>query len=578
MNKLKQNIRNRSLSYQLTKVITACTVVVLMMSLHLPSFALNDVNVNSVDDIHDGTVPFVTKKLQNYDIDGLQELLVEEITNDKDGYINLSQPFKIFPDEAKINLTLDRIDIETVLRIIAKEGGKNMIVDESVQGFINADLKNVSLNEALKTILISEELEARVEGNTIFIASRPVMAKKGLNRKYIKTFKLNNANAVDVAKILEVSVFNKGYKVNEDASIANMAPIPTEGAKGAEAAAPVGTSTGQSTLNNKLVLKGKVEELESSSGFGNADLLASEIKIQYKKSTSKNIEISGNDGGTIVVPDTRTNSVLVSGLKEDIELAKNAISFLDKQLSQVEIKVSLIELSKTDSDDLGFSYERAGGRLGSGFNSVAQTVANGLDSAVGNQTVLGFSSRGNLTDATNLRINALIQNNKAKLLANPTIMALDGSESLIKITEQVVSKYDVTITQTAVTREVELADVGIVLNILPKIGSDGNVTMRVRPSITTPLPERIIDTVTGAFVTPISTREVIIEDLRVKSGETLAIAGLLKDKEVERVGKVPVLGSIPLFGKLFTSKEVDKTKTELMILITPRIIDKSVSI
>ncbi len=101
--------------------------------------------------------------------------------------------------------------------------------------------------------------------------------------------------------------------------------------------------------------------------------------------------------------------------------------------------------------------------------------------------------------------------------------------------------------------------------------------MRIRPSITSALPEVLI----GEFqnggaaikVTPISTREVILQDVRVKSGETLAIAGLTKEQDITKEGKVPVLGDLPLLGKFFRNTEVDHEKNELIILITPVVID-----
>jgi type IV pilus assembly protein PilQ len=151
-------------------------------------------------------------------------------------------------------------------------------------------------------------------------------------------------------------------------------------------------------------------------------------------------------------------------------------------------------------------------------------------------------------------------------------VALDGSESLIKITEQVVSKMDIYVTANTSSYSVTMSDVGIVLNILPKIGNDGYVTMKIRPSITSSLPQVAVGT-SGGFVTPISTREVIIQDSRIKSGETLAIGGLLKDNETETIGKVPVLGSLPVIGTFFQSKSHENTKTELVILITPKILD-----
>ena len=217
----------------------------------------------------------------------------------------MDSQFHAFSDKAKIDLTLNDMDVPTVLRIIAKEGGKNIVLDESVKGIINAELKNISLNEAMQTILVSQELEARVDNDTIFVASRPAMAKKGLNRKYIKAFKLNNANAVNIAQILEASIFNKGYQVNDKAaapsggktgfafdSIANPA-IPNYYPTNQQSQAPYQpqagsqlqnmTTTGQSNLIDAKTIRGKVEELEPESGFGDSSVLAARSKFNITK-------------------------------------------------------------------------------------------------------------------------------------------------------------------------------------------------------------------------------------------------------------------------------------------------------
>lgn len=115
--------------------------------------------------------------------------------------INLESDIAFFPKNLTIDITLRDVDIASILRIIAREGHKNIIVDRSVTGNISAELNKISLNEAMQVILTSEELEARLSNGTIFVASRPVMAKKGLNRRCIKTFKLNNSNPVEVAGI-----------------------------------------------------------------------------------------------------------------------------------------------------------------------------------------------------------------------------------------------------------------------------------------------------------------------------------------------------------------------------------------
>lgn len=519
-----------------------------------------------------------SRQFKQYELNEFKNYLEANVEKD---IINLNGNFEFFPDDAKINLTLDNIDVASVLKIIADEGGKNIVIDESVKGYINADLRNISLNEAFKLILISEELESRIEDGTVLVASRSTMAKRGLSRKFVKTFKLNNANAVEVAQILEASVFNKGYSVKEDEAGSTAAPAPTpapsnSGQQATQTSTPAGSSTGESTLANAKTIRGKVEKLSKGDGFGDADILASTVKLQYKSAETGDIKISNNDGGAIVVPDTRTNSILVSGLKRDILLAQQAIKHLDKPLNQVAIEVSLIEITKEDMKNLGLSQDGYRSKGTFGFNSISNNALHGLGAAA-NQAFMVFDSTKNFNEDFYIRLNSLFQEEKAKLLANPTVVALDGSESLVKITDEVVSKMDIMVTQNSVTYNVETAEVGIVLNILPKIGDDGFVTMRVRPSITTPLPEKAVGA-SGGYITPISTREVIIQDTRVKSGGTLAIAGLLKDNEIKTEGKVPLLGSLPLLGHLFRSTDYRNVKTELVILITPKVMDNELSI
>ena len=502
--------------------------------------------------------------------------------------LKLKTEFNAFPAKSIVDVTLRDIDVASTLRILAKEGGKNIVLDKSVQGVVNAELKNVSLNEAMQIILNSEELEARVEGNTIFVASRPAMAKKGLNRKYIKAFKLNNSNAVDVAKIIEASIFNKGYAVNDTpaqgaqtaAASQPSTPVATQPVSQAQGTASANagmqqavnttsqeTSTGQSTLIASKTVRGKIEILTPGDTFNDSSKPASAIKLQAVTSSIGDVTVNNNDGGPIAIPDTRTNTVLIAGLQEDINLAQDAIAYLDKALPQVSIEVSLIELKKDDSDNFGLALEGQSNKFSSGFNSPVSDPT-----TFANISEIGVSTVQTLSNAITARLKMLISNQKAKLLANPTILALDNSESLIKITDRIVSSLQVTVSQTSVTYTPILEDVGIVLNILPKVGSNGYVTMRIRPSITSPL-EKVTIGNQGDFVTLVSTREVLLQDVRVKAGETLAIGGLIKESELEKLGKVPYIGDLPIFGKLFKNKDFSREKNELVILITPKIIE-----
>lgn len=515
---------------------------------------------------------------KNAAIDVIKDLR-SKTNNSSSKMLSLATRFDVFPEAATIDLTLRDVEIASILRIIAKEGGKNIVIDESVQGTISAELKKISLNEAMQSILTSEELEARIEGNTIFVASRPTMAKKGLNRKFIKAFRLNNSNAVEIAKILEASIFNKGYKVNDTSGSAPAGGTAMQAVTTQQQPTGVqpavnnqqnsSTSTGQSSIVQTKTIKGKVETLEAGSGSNDSAAPASEIKLQTVKASTQDITIDNNDGGAIVIPDTRTNSILVSGLKEDIALAEETIKYLDKPLKQVSIEVSLVELSKNKAKDLGLSGGAGSSHVFTNFNY--QNQYNLTD--FGNSSQFVLDTVRDLQSGFDLRLKALLQTEDAKVLTNPNILALDGSESMIKITDRIVSSMEVTVDDGTITYKPILEDIGIVLNILPKISDDGNVTMRVRPSVTSPVGAPVKFGDDGAFVTLVSTREILLQDVRVKSGDTLAIGGIIKEKEIDSIGKIPVAGDLPLFGALFKNKTHKHDKTELVILITPKIVD-----
>ena len=548
---------------------------------------------NSLKDVNESLIPAVIKNStvdQTISVRKLNASISQEAKP-----LRMRADFTYFSKAAMIDLTLKNIDVMSILRILAKEGGKNIVIDKSVKGTITAELKNVSLNEAMQTLLTSQELEARNEGNTIFVASRPAMSKKGLNRKLIKAFKLNNSNAVDIAKILEASIFNKGYdlkdssgekkddEVSSEASA--MQAVGSDELKGladtlgktgqVKASGVTDSFSSQSSLGMGKKISGRVEKLTPGDNFNDAKKPASEIRLQAVTSSTQDIDINNNDGSAIVIPDTRTNSILIAGLQEDLDLAEQTIKYLDKPLQQVSLEVSLIEISKEDQKDLGLSaYTENGYSSYTGFN----TPMAGLTDP-GNVAAISYSTINNLASGTTIRLKTLIKDKKVKLLAHPTIVALDGSESLIKITDRIVSKMDVTTSQGVVTYNATLEDIGIVLNILPKVSEDGYVTMRIRPSITSPLNKEYIGKEEdGAFATLVQTREVILQDVRVKAGETLSIAGLIKDSQTKEQGKIPLLSDLPIIGKIFSNTTDKKTKTELVILITPKLISENPSI
>ena len=184
-------------------------------------------------------------------------------------------------------------------------------------------------------------------------------------------------------------------------------------------------------------------------------------------------------------------------------------------------------------------------------------------------------------------MNYLIENRKARVLANPKIMITNGQESLIDLTqdyvEKVTSEYltsSVNGTGTTGTAQRNYTigeDLGIKVTLTPFISPEGYVTLNIKPEYSTVAGEvRTASEVTGQTdlsATLLSRRDLDLKNIRIKDGETLVIGGMIQETEQKIVQKIPFLGDLPLIGAAFRSTSTTKAKSELVIMITPRILN-----
>ena len=173
----------------------------------------------------------------------------------------------------------------------------------------------------------------------------------------------------------------------------------------------------------------------------------------------------------------------------------------------------------------------------------------------------------------NISLNLVLQTNKAKLLANPSVLVDDNTEALITLANEVVHKVTTTVSLGVVSTNVELVQAGIFLNVIPKISDDGFVTMRLRPQVSSPLgaPEEFANG--SVVVTLLNIRQVMAQEVRIKDGQTLVIGGLFTEQEAASMAKVPYLAEAPILGALFRNTIKGRNRTELMLLITPKIVE-----
>jgi type II secretory pathway component HofQ len=406
-----------------------------------------------------------------------------------------------------------------------------------------------------------------------------------------KTFYLSNANALNVATMLASSIFNDGA-----------ASFAMGGSGGGSSSGGSGGSGG-GTASRPSALRVEREDIQEGSGINNfgssggttTSGLSSSVTLRGSVKTSDTAQVSAD--GPLVIPDTRQNSVTIMGTAEQIAMAESLIPTLDAQLPQVAIEASLIEITSTGVRELSGRLGISDGKMQSGFNNVALagvTSVDGLSATVqpANTGLIGLPTidsseqnpfaRSGIMLSTNplarnkdylLQVRSLITDNKAKILANPTVVATHDTESIISIVNEVVRRVTTTLDSSGfATQTVEIGEAGIVLDILPKVGEDGTVTMRLRPSVTTVRDTRVV---AGNLVTLLSKRDMLAQNVRVRDGETLVIGGLILESDSNRTDKTPILGDAPIIGALLRATQRNNERSELVLLVTPHILNKT---
>ncbi len=264
--------------------------------------------------------------------------------------------------------------------------------------------------------------------------------------------------------------------------------------------------------------------------------------------------------------DERLNLLVVRDTPEAIAMAEKLIAAQDLAEPEVMLEMEVLEVSTSRLSELGISYPD---QMGFG-------IVGGLTGA---QTggVLSLNQLHNITDdmvkvtlpdpAILLKLSNTDTN--SNLLANPRIRVKNREKARIHIGERVPVITTTSTANVGISESVNYLEVGLKLNVEPDIHLDNDVAIKVGLEVS-----NIIDTITttsGSKTYRLGTRTAETT-LRLKDGETQVLAGLIQDMDRKSARKVPLLGDIPLLGRLFSSEGNDKSKTEIMLLITPHII------
>ena len=275
--------------------------------------------------------------------------------------------------------------------------------------------------------------------------------------------------------------------------------------------------------------------------------------------------------GLSVSGDSRTNSVTLTGTPKKVEIATGFLTQLDvrKRQAAVTVKVVDINLNGLDKANTSFSFGVDNVEIRSSPNSGTGTGA----SAQVRQTPIfrGFN--------WNLALDAAIVSDNAKVLTDPTLIIQEGQSSGVKVVEEVVTNYKFTQTSTGTSTttniEVEKGDAGLTLNIdLRRIDDNGFVSMEIASKLSVPKNPQTVNVGGNTnSITLLQRRDTSTGLVRIRDGQTLVITGVIQESDRSTVAKIPILGDLPILGALFRSTNRTKDRREVIILVTPKILD-----
>lgn len=395
----------------------------------------------------------------------------------------------------------------------------------------------------------------------------------------VHVYAVQHGSATQMANVLGALFGSKNATTNNNARGA-LAPglggasasstRATTPATSASASGTAGTTAAAGTANRGSASPGA--GAASSTGLSPATSLAASSQATLAAAaTSQQASAIDLEGDVRIVADDTTNSLLVHASKRAYRRIESAIRQMDIAPSQVLIEASIIEVSLTDKLQYGLQWyfnDSLGGRL-SGSTGTG-SLTRGTTSAL-SRVLPGFNYT--ITDAAgSVRavLSALASETGLKVVSSPSLLALDRQAAEIRVGNQQPILSSTTTTDGGnVTQAVTYKDTGVLLRVVPRINSNGLVTLDIAQEVTD----------VGAIDEATRQRSFLQRSLQsriaIPSGQTAVLGGLIRDNSSNSQSGLPGLSKIPALGALFGATEKSIDRTELLVVLTPRVLENA---
>ncbi len=393
-------------------------------------------------------------------------------------------------------------------------------------------VRTVAIERLNSILLISSTANALRETELwIYRLDRP--GEQVGQRLYV--YKLDNAKAVEIAEILGHIFGGSSAKSVTNKTTPSLAPGTT----------PV----------------------EISSGAIPDEQISTESAMALPSSIRETGATLPSNGTVKIIADDVRNALVVMATPSDYKMVEATIKKLDIVPLQILIEASIIEV--TLSDDLNYGVEwffknNFGSKGGRGT----------LDLGEAGLAALAPSFSYTIVDSANnvrLALNALAAESSINVLSSPSLMVLDNQTAKINVgdeipvpTRQSVSNID---PNAPTVNEIQFRKTGVTLTVKPRVNSSGLVTMEIKQEVS-----NAVRTTTSSLDAPTIQQREIESVVAINSGETIVLGGLIQDSKTNNESGIPGLYKIPLIGKLFGQTTNELRRTELLVLLTPRVV------
>ena len=466
----------------------------------------------------------------------LSELAVPQLEEEKQSDYTFKKAENLF------DLDLENADLRSTLQSMCDMLSLNLVMDPEVQDTLTLSLRDVTFFKFLEVALEKTDFKYRLEDNFLFIE----------------------------APQLETRVYHLDY-LNAARQVIGLMTITGQGGAASAGLLPQSNTTMQTQITANLWadIQNGLEAIVLGEGRRITPALTAQGSFGgYDPTTGYRLVIEPNSG-----------TIQITAVPEVLEQAESFIRAVEESLQrQVLIEARFIEISLESRHESGMdwsvipnltSLSNLSGSLPGGA-AVSQSL-----SPLAREFKIGVSNSN-----VNAILTAMSRRGRVNVLQSPQVTALNNQPAVIRIarTETFFQRRETpgqqaTATSAAILPAINYVPIqqptGVVLNLTPQISKDGMIIMSIRPSITT--IASVATSPDGLSTSPITDIRELDTVARVRHGQTIILAGLIQERNLEVTKETPVLARLPILGRLFRQVVKDRTKVELVILLTPYI-------